>query len=199
VSTGRLEAFSDGVFAIAITLLVLEIHVPKVAGDHALGHALLEQWPTYASYVVSFLIIGIIWTNHHAVFDRIASVDRIVLFLNLLLLLWVALIPWPTALLAEYLREGGDDARVAALVYTGTMTAMGTTFGGLWIYLSRHPRLLGSAMTPEEIRTRTRRFVAGAPFYGVALLLAFVSAPAALALNFLLAVFYILPRGGSML
>lgn len=103
--SGRVEAFSDGVFAIAITLLILEIKVPEGAGEH-LWTALGAQWPSYAAYVVSFLVIGIMWANHHTVFGYVARVDRTLLFLNLLLLLVVAALPWPTALLAEYLREG---------------------------------------------------------------------------------------------
>jgi uncharacterized membrane protein len=138
VSLGRLEAFSDGVFAIAITLLVLEIPVPHVERGR-LSDALLDQWPVYAAYVVSFAIIGIIWINHHAVFGSIERVDRGLLFLNLNLLLWVALIPWPTSLLAEYMQAGGSDERAAALVYASTMTLMGASFGGLWLDIAHRP------------------------------------------------------------
>src|SRR4051794_26548795 len=120
MGTGRLEAFSDGVFAIAVTLLVLEIKVPDAAGDD-LAHQLAEQWPSYASYVVSFFVIGVIWMNHHAVFSHLGRVDRPLMSINLVLLLWVALIPWPTHLLAEYMRQGGQGERTAALVYAGTM------------------------------------------------------------------------------
>jgi uncharacterized membrane protein len=102
---GRLEAFSDGVFAIAITLLVLEIPVPNV-GKGELSEALVDHWPAYAAYVVSFAIIGIIWINHHAVLGYVKRADRGLLLLNLNLLLWVALIPWPTSLLAEYMQAG---------------------------------------------------------------------------------------------
>src|SRR6476660_4703305 len=106
MSTERTETFSDGVFAIAITLLVLQIGVPK-PGSGSLARALGEQWPAYASYLVSFFTIGIIWINHHAVFASLERSDRGLLLLNLLLLAWVALIPWPTDLIAEYMREGG--------------------------------------------------------------------------------------------
>lgn len=101
VEKTRLEAFSDGVFAVAITLLVLDLRVPRDAQPGGLGHALNDLWPNYASYVVSFFIIGIIWVNHHAMLGFIRRVDRTLLFLNLLLLLFIALIPFPTALLAE--------------------------------------------------------------------------------------------------
>src|SRR3954467_13958798 len=124
MSTTRLEAFSDGVFAIAITLLVLEIKVPANAGDD-LPHQLAEQWPSYASYVVSFIVIGVIWMNHHAVFEHIGRADRGLMSWNLFLLLWIVLIPWATELLATYMREGGGGERTTALVYTGTMSLMG--------------------------------------------------------------------------
>jgi uncharacterized membrane protein len=198
MSTSRIEAFSDGVFAIAITLLVLEIHVPE-PGESSLGRALLDQWPVYASYVVSFFVIGIIWINHHAVFDHLVRADRNLLFLNLLLLLWIGLLPWPTNVLAQYMQEGGADERVAAVLYTGVMTAMGASFGLLWTYATRHRDLLGDTLSDEEIRVRTRRFTAGTPVYGLAMLVALVSAPACLVINALLAVYYALPAGGAIL
>jgi TMEM175 potassium channel family protein len=197
MSTSRIEAFSDGVFAIAITLLVLEIHVPEDP-KNGLGQALLDQWPTYASYVVSFFVIGIIWINHHAVFDHLARADRKLLFLNLLLLLWIGLLPWPTNVLATYMQHGGADERVAAILYTGVMTLMGASFGVLWTYATRHRRLLGDTLSDEEIRFRTRRFTIGAPIYALAMLVALVSAPACLVINALLAVYYALPAGGAI-
>jgi uncharacterized membrane protein len=197
MSKNRIEAFSDGVFAIAITLLVLEIHVPEDP-EEGLGQALLDQWPAYASYVVSFFVIGIIWINHHAVFDHLLRADRPMLFLNLLLLMFVALLPWPTNLMATYMQEGGADERVAAVVYSGTMTAMGVAFGALWSYASRHGRLLGETLSPPEVQRLTRRFVVGSPVYLLSMLVALVSAPACLVLNALLAVYYALPAGGAM-
>lgn len=195
---GRLEAFSDGVFAIAITLLVLEIPVPKV--EHGgLADALLDEWPSYAAYVVSFAIIGIIWVNHHAVFGYVRRADRGLLFLNLNLLLWVVVIPWTTSLLAEYMQAGGADERTAALVYSLTMTFMGISFGGMWLYITRR-REVGAVgrLTPAEVHSRTRRFVIGAPLYALSIGLALVSAPACLAMNGLLAVYYAVPGGGTM-
>jgi TMEM175 potassium channel family protein len=197
MSTRRLEAFSDGVFAIAITLLVLEIRVPEHAGDD-LAHELASQWPSYLAYVVSFLVIGIIWMNHHAVIDHLREADRPLMAFNLFLLLSIGLIPWPTRLVAEYMREGGDPERVAALVYAGTMTMMGFAFGLLWSYASRGRRLLGSDLSDAEIRHRTRRFTIGAPIYGLSILVALFSAPACLAIIAALAVYYALPQGGMM-
>src|SRR4051794_5919308 len=197
MTTNRLEAFSDGVFAIAITLLVLEIHVPEHPKE-GLARALLDQWPAYASYVVSFFVIGIIWINHHAVFDHLVRVDRALLFLNLLLLFGVALLPWPTNVLATYMQEGGADERVAAVLYTGVMTLMGASFGALWTYATRHRRLLDDSLSAEEIRLRTRRFTIGAPVYAFAMLVGLVSAAACLVINALLAVYYALPAGGAI-
>jgi TMEM175 potassium channel family protein len=188
---GRLEAFSDGVFAIAITLLVLEIPVPRV-DQGGLPDALLDQWPNYAAYAVSFAIVGIIWINHHAVFGYVERVDRGLLFLNLNLLLWVALIPWPTSVLAEYMQSGGSNERAAALVYALTMTFMGASFGGLWLDISHRSKVAAVA------RSRTRRFVIGTPLYALSVGLALVSAPACLAVNALLAVYYAVPGGGAM-
>jgi uncharacterized membrane protein len=195
MQTSRLEAFSDGVFAIAITLLVLEIPVPE-AGEEGLWHALLDQWPSLVSYAVSFSIIGIIWVNHHAVLDHVLRADRGLLFLNLLLLLWVAFIPFPTALLADNLQ--GDSQHVAAAVYSGTMALMGVSFGTLWLYVSRRRRLMGVDLTNEQIALMTRKFVAGAPIYALAVAVAFVSAPAALAVNAGLAIYYALELGGGI-
>jgi TMEM175 potassium channel family protein len=198
MSLGRLEAFSDGVFAIAITLLVLDIPVPRVE-QGGLREALLDQWPDYAAYAVSFAIIGIIWINHHAVFGYVEHVDRGLLFLNLNLLLWVVLIPWPTSLLAEYMQSGGSDERAAALVYALTMTFMGVSFGGLWLYIAHRPGVGAVArLQPGEVRSRTRRFVIGTPLYALSVGLALVSAPACLAVNALLAVYYALPGGGAL-
>jgi uncharacterized membrane protein len=192
-----MEAFSDGVLAIAITLLVLNLHVPDTAHG-GLWHALLREWPAYASYLVSFLIIGTIWVNHHAVFQQIARGDRALLFLNLILLMTIAFIPFPTALLASYLRDGGSAAHVAAAVYSGSMALMGAAFGGLWVYASRGRRLLRPGLTDADVAAMTRSFVVGTPIYMLAIGIAFLSPGACLAINALLAVFYMLERGGAM-
>ena len=125
-----MEAFSDGVFAIAITLLILDIKVPKVAPDQHLWSALGQQWPSYAAYVVSFLVIGIIWLNHHTMFGYVARVDRGLVVINLLLLLVVAAIPWPTALMAEYLRDD-PASHDAAVVYSSVMVLVAITYVAL--------------------------------------------------------------------
>src|SRR5262245_44621623 len=110
LTKNRLEAFSDGVFAIAITLLVIEIRPPELDGGESLAHALGQQWPAYLGYLLSFLVLGVMWLNHHRIFEPVRRVDGAVLVLNLNLLLWAALIPFPTAVVADFLRDGGADA-----------------------------------------------------------------------------------------
>jgi uncharacterized membrane protein len=188
MTTNRLEAFSDGVFAIAITLLVLEIGVPE-AGEGGLWHALTEEWPSFAAFAVSFFVIGIIWVNHHGVIDHLKRANRSVLYLNLLLLFSVAFIPFPTALLAEHL-DAGVDEEVAAAVYMGAMSLMAVCFGILWTYITAHRTELGVDLPDEEIRRRTRLFTAGTPVYLAGIGIAFISPAAVLVLTALLAVYY---------
>jgi uncharacterized membrane protein len=126
VRTGRLETFADGVFAIAATLLIL--NVDTQIGEHTsdLGNRLLAIWPSYVAYAVSFLTIGIIWVNHHALMDQVERADRVFLFLNVGFLLVVAFIPFPTRLVAEYIQDEGATA--AALAYGITLTATAVMF-----------------------------------------------------------------------
>src|SRR6185295_10024553 len=123
--THRLDAFSDGVFAIAITLLILEIRVPEIGPGESLGHALKDLWPSYIAYATSFGVIGIMWANHHNLFRLVHRTDHLLLMLNLALLLCVGFIPFPTALVARYLSEGtGESTAVAAYGATLTVTAI---------------------------------------------------------------------------
>jgi uncharacterized membrane protein len=157
--TGRTEAFSDGVLAIAVTLLVLDLHVPlSNALREPLAVALAHEWPAYAAYVTSFLIIGIIWVNHHAVFELVGRVDRSVLFLNLLLLMAVVAIPFATALLSEYLLAGNGNARIAALVYSAIMLVMSFGFALLYTFIALHPVLLADGVDPGAVRGSIVRF-----------------------------------------
>ncbi len=168
MSSRRLEAFSDGVFAIAITLLVLDLAVPPREGspDGSLGGALAHQWPSYFAYLVSFLIVGIIWVNHHTVFDKVRLVDRPVLFANLALLLFVSVLPFPTHLMAEYLTAGADS-HIAAAVYSATMFAMGLAFVLLLRpapHLPARRRLPGlTALAPNVPGSRSRVTTTGGP------------------------------------
>jgi uncharacterized membrane protein len=191
MSTSRIEAFSDGVFAIAITLLVLEIHPPSPRGGETLAHALGREWPSYAAYVVSFLTIGIVWLNHHALFGRTEGADRTLMFVNLLLLMVVSFIPFPTGILASYMKEGHDQHAAAAL-YAGTWLGVGAAFAGLVRY-SRGAGLLVQTLTAEQTRAIVRRNAVGPVAYVVAFGLAFVSAPASLAVCGAVALFYTHP------
>lgn len=198
MSTGRLEAFSDGVFAVAITLLVLDLRIAGPGPGHrSLTHQLGSAWPQEAAYLVSFMVIGIIWVNHHTLMARFAVVDRTVLFLNLLLLLFVTVIPFPTSLLADYLRDGGWDSHVAAALYSGVMEGMGLSFTALFAWGGRHPELLRARPTREEHRAAIRQFGVGSVVYLLIVGLAFLSAPAALLAHFAVATFYIFDRTGA--
>lgn len=186
--SGRVEAFSDGVFAIAITLLVLEIKVPEGAADR-LWSALGEQWPSYAAYAVTFLVIGIMWVNHHTVFVYIARVDRTLLFLNLLLLMGVAALPWPAGLLAAYLRDG-HASQAAAIVYSAFMVYHALTFQALWWHLTRTGHLFDDRVDRAAARVTRSRFALGSVVYPLTIGIAFVSAPLTLAVHGLLALYY---------
>jgi TMEM175 potassium channel family protein len=186
MTKNRLEAFSDGVFAVAITLLVLEIGIPE--GDD-LWHKLGDEWPSFAAFFVSFWVIGIIWVNHHGVIDHLKRADRGVLYLNLLLLMSVVLIPFATALMAEHLNSG-EDEHVAAAVYAGSFVLMAVAFGVLWEYITRHREKLGVELTDEEVRRRSLAFQIGNPFYALAVIVAFISPAAVLVIIGALAVYY---------
>jgi len=158
----RLEAFSDGVFAIAITLLVLEIDVPADAGDDLL-RAFLDQWPSYLAYAVSFTTIGATWLSHTVVTEYLEEIDPFFVRLNLLLLLVVSFLPFPTRLLAEYIGDTGAE-RVAATVYGLTLVVLGALLAGLWLYAARH-HLLAEDTTEVEVRVLTRRLTPGGGGY----------------------------------
>jgi uncharacterized membrane protein len=186
---GRLEAFSDGVFAVAITLLALDLAVPE-PGHGLMGQQLVSHWPSFAAYVVSFLAIGIIWVNHHALLRNFAFVDRPMLFLNLLMLFFVVTIPFATATMAAYLREGGADASLAAAIYQGVFLGMSAAFGGLlwWSVRKRH---LTIPLTGAAARTALIRFAIGNLAYAAAIGIAYLSAPASLLMSFLVGVYYV--------
>jgi uncharacterized membrane protein len=191
MSTSRLEAFSDGVFAIAATLLVLELRVPPV-GSGPLFALLVEQWPSYAAYVVSFLTIGIIWVNHHAMFALVRRVDRPLLFLNLLLLLVIAVIPFPTAVVGQWITDS-QDAPVAAALLGVVFLVMGLSFGAIWVYAVGHRELAVEGIQPALVRSAVPRFTIGNLVYLVGIGLAFVSPLLSLLLYGLVAVYYVFP------
>jgi uncharacterized membrane protein len=199
VDTSRLEAFSDGVIAVAITLLVLNIAVPHppLAKGHTLAGDLGSTWPVYAAYITSFLTIGIIWINHHVMIGRLRETDRTILFLNLLLLMSIAILPFATSLMAAYLRQSSGQ-HLAAAIYSGAFFVMGLLFAALnaHILLVKHP-MLRRPLPYERRRKILLRSITGVVPYGIATALAAVSSYVPLAICAGLAVFYAFPIGSG--
>jgi uncharacterized membrane protein len=189
VSKQRLESFSDGVFAIAITLLILTIAQPT--NYHDLVHDLVDRLPSFAAYVVSFSVIGIMWFNHHSMFGHLARADRGLVYLNLALLLTIAFLPYPTQIFGEALRQG-SGAGVAAVAYSITMAINACAWAALWLYASRRRRLLVSSFPEDQRGPATLLFTIGAVVYTVSVGVAFVNAYACLAFHALMAVYYAL-------
>jgi uncharacterized membrane protein len=195
-NTNRLEAFSDGVFAVAITLLVLNIKVPGMDSaskplDEDLWRLLFKEWPSLVAYVTSFATIGIMWLNHHRLFTHIKRTDTGLLLLNLLLLLIIVFIPVPTALLAEYIVLPNDH--VAAIIYSGTNVVLAICFNLLWRYASYHNRFLGKDADTRAVAAISRQYLFGPLLYLVAFGLAWFNTPASIVLLLVLALFFALP------
>lgn len=195
--TGRLEAFSDGVFAIAITLLVLDLRVPEVVeGVTTSAAGLLGQlgrmWPQYIAYAISFSFILIMWTNHHRLFQVVRHANHAFLLANGLLLLFITLVPFPTSLLSTYIRIPGAS-NVAAAIYAGNYFLIALMFNLLW-YTARRYQLLDAERGGSAVIAVSRAYRLGPLSYGVALVLALLWVPASIALNVALAAFYALPQ-----
>lgn len=197
--TARLETFSDGVFAIAITLLILEIKVPAAQaiggadgnGD-ALWHALGALWPSYLGYSASFLTLGIMWMNHHAMFRHIRKTDHWFLLANVVFLMGISFLPFPTAVLAEHLAEP-NSRRTAALFYGGPLVLMSVLFNILWWAGTRDDHLLGPEASRATITAITTRAQFGALAYVVATGLALVNVWAGVCVYIALAMLFALP------
>jgi uncharacterized membrane protein len=185
--TSRLEAFSDGVFAIAATLLVLEFHV--LPGSD-LGSRLVHLWPSYLAYVTSFVTIGIIWMNHHHTCSLLARTDRTMQFLNILLLLTIAFLPFPTKLVAQNLQNGGGE-EAAALAYAATFVLMAALHQAWWQYARRNRRLIADETPDSALRAVDRAYLPGVPMYGTVFVVAFFSPLAAVLITFAIAAFYL--------
>ena len=194
----RLEAFSDGVFAIAITLLVLEIRLPpsdQLSDPTRLVAALGDLWPSYLGYALSFVTVGIMWANHHNLFRYVATVDHGLLLANLLLLLGVGFVPFPTALLAATL--GHPSEQIGILVYSGTFVAIAVGFNALWYQARRTGKLLRADADPAAVAAITRSYRFGPPGYLLAFLLAFVSPALGVAVIIGLVVLYLRPSSSG--
>lgn len=191
--TGRVEAFSDGVIAVAITLLVLDLRVPQPAGGASLAHQLGQLWPNYLAYVISFLAIGIMWINHHSTLRRLAAVDHSVLVLNLLLLMCIVALPFTTSLFATYL-DAPAGGRQAAVVYAGSFLVTSMVFFALQcLLLTRRPHLLREPLTPRQQRSILLRSAVAAPAYLLAALVGLLTPYLTLAVCIVVGLFYLLP------
>lgn len=192
--TGRIEAFSDGVFAVAITLLVLNIQPPHEfpLTDTALMEKLLqEQWPIYLAFITSFFTIGVMWINHHRLFTHIKRTDNTLLLFNLLLLLVIVFVPFPTVLVADYIAF--PEHHTAALIYSGTCIVLAICYNLLWRHASHENRLLGSNADQDAVQAITQQYRYGPLFYVATFAIAFISAPASIILNMFIALFFALP------
>lgn len=194
MTKNRLEAFSDGVLAIVVTLLVLELKVPRgLESDSALRRALAEEWHAYLAFLTSFATVGIMWVNHHRLFTLIGRADHWLLMLNLLLLLMICIVPFPTAVVSEYL--GTDAARSATLVLGAVFVVTAVVFNVLWRYAAHNRRLIAPHVAQAVVDAQTRQYRLGPVIYLIALLLAFVSPTLSVAVNLAIAVFFALPLG----
>jgi uncharacterized membrane protein len=185
MTPNRLEAFSDGVFAIAATLLILNVQEPGAP----LGEGLLRIWPSYVAYAVSFMTIGVIWINHHAVIAQVAKVNRVFLLLNVLFLMLIAFIPFPTRLLAEHITSEG--AQAATLSYGITLTGTAIMFNAIWRYAAHGRRLLRENADPRVVRGISRSYLPGPFIYLAATLAALISPLLSAGLYAGIALFYV--------
>ena len=185
MDTARLETFSDGVFAIAATLLILDVH----RGGGSVAHGLVHAWPSYATYAISFLTIGIVWVNHHTVFRQIGRIDRTFLFINVVFLMVVAFSPFPTRVAAATLRGG---SRAGALAYGLTFTVMALCYAALWFYAAVGRRLIAPDADQRVVAGISRSYLPGSLMYGLATASSLLSAYLAVGLYAAIALFYVL-------
>lgn len=191
--TQRLEAFSDGVFSISITLLVISLVVPHLRDPmhDSLSKALADQWPQYFSFFISFLNVGIVWANHHEMFRFIKRSNHIFLLINLFLLMFITLMPYSTSLLGQYLRENANQVTATA-VYSGTLFGMAIMFNAVWLYAVKN-ELINAECNPEAVAFLTRSHLMGPLLFGIAFLFTFIWYPGALMLDTLASLLFLLP------
>ena len=190
----RTETFSDSIFAIAATLLVLDFHAPLQ--NQRLASSLVHLWPSFVAYAISFLLIGLIWANHHSMFTHFSRVDRVLLFLNVCLLADVALLPFPTQLLAQSIGSG-NSLKTAAFFYGITLTVGGVFFNAIWLYGAHHKKLIIPQTSKRSIRHTTQRFILGPISYGLATVLSIFVPYLAIACYAALIIYYWLPPKGE--
>ena len=188
---GRLAALTDGIFAIAMTLLVLNLQVPKLAagaGSGELPHDLLKLWPKLLSYALSFVVVGVYWVGHHNQFHYVRRVDRPFLWINIAFLMTISFIPFTAALLGEYLRQ-----QIAVAVYGANLVVVGATLYAVWRYATGGGRLVDPGLSPHVARTAGRRVLMGVAIYLLAIALSFVNTWLSVGLYVVVPVLYILP------
>lgn len=192
----RLEAFSDGVIAVAITLLALDLTVAGPGHGLSLAHQLHDRRYAFLAYLISFVTIGIIWVNHHALIRSVKVVDRTLLFLNLVLLLFIVMIPFATATVADYLPVGNWDTQAAMMVYGGVFLGMSAGFGAIFEWTLHGERVYRPLPAGQHWAAR-RRFAGGGLVYAVAIVIALFSALISFAVIGLVAVYYVFERTPS--
>ncbi|WP_063827227.1 TMEM175 family protein [Micromonospora lupini] len=174
---GRLAAFSDGVFAIVITLLVLDLRVPEFH-EGELAEGLLGEGPSYLAFAVSFIYVGVLWLNHHAVLQRVRGTTPAFSSINLAILFGVVIIPFPTAVLASALADGNtDDLRVAVVLYAFAASLMSAPWWVLFAYVRRHPALRADTVDQEQVRVQEARPIVGLILYGLTGVLGWLVTP----------------------
>jgi uncharacterized membrane protein len=188
--TGRIEAFSDGVIAVAITLLILDVHVPTV--QTGLLPALLNQWPTYLGYVTSFLVITIFWAYHHNMFRFIQQVDYTLLVINAFFLMCIAFIPFATAVLTKYITSPTEQ-HTAAILYGATLLLNGILFNSIWWYAVWKRRLVRRDLDAQAVHRITKGSLFGLPFWALAIVLSLINVELSLAFFILIDLIYFLP------
>lgn len=190
-ATSRMEAFSDGVFAIAITILVLELAVPA-GSEEDLLQAILDQWPSYIAYVVSFATIGAVWLKHTVVTDLMAHTDQAFMRLNLGLLMVVSFVPFPTRLVAEHIQAGPEPERVAVMFYGIVLMLMSILISVMWRYAVR-ASLVDTEIADDDVRAATKMLTPTLGFYVVALIVAYFHPEVAVLIMLLAAVLFWIP------
>jgi uncharacterized membrane protein len=200
--TGRTEAFSDGVIAIAITLLVLELKAPVLDGkaDTSFFKALGEEWPSFLGFFTSFLTVLVMWINHHRLFTHIKRTDTIMLLFNGLLLMGISLVPFTTKLVTDYLKdtEHPEWAQGGAIVYNGFFVVISIFFNLLWRWSSYNNRLLDPNTNLAAVKAISQQYSYGVPAYLVAFGLSLINVPASLILTAIMAVFFAIPGKQKM-
>jgi uncharacterized membrane protein len=186
--------------AIAITLLILNVHIDTgYATAHGLLRALNHEWPAYLAYITAFLTIAIMWLNHHALFDKITEVDKSLAWTNLALLFTVSVVPFPTSVVAQYIRAGGTDGKVAVSFYGLLSMLNGLTWLGSWVHLARYPQLLQPPYDAAYAQLERRRSALGVSIYAAATAIAWIVPIVALLLFLAVAIFYAATSSGSRL